>query len=110
MKKVLQKYVSKVEEFLSILWLCRILGSHDNTTPFKERGNKPDPEMIDKIGVWQAWVLDNRMYCKRCGHVPDVTKRFIARCIAMDAEDKTEKEKIVSSLVQEITTPPFEKY
>lgn len=100
MKKALLKYTLKVKQYLCL---------HNLTTPFKERG-EVDPKMVEEIGAWNAYVLDNRMFCKKCGYIPKVTNRFIATAKEIDKKNLTDKEKMVESIMTSITTPPFEKY
>ncbi len=62
-------------KFISKIWWCDILGMHHWTSPYEERG-KPDKEKVEKEGIIKAFLDDTTMYCKRCGHVSDVSKEF----------------------------------
>lgn len=100
---MIRELLTKIRQYLCF---------HDFTTDFKERGCV-DKAMVAKIGFWKAWVQDNRMYCKKCGHVPEVTIEFLKRCEQIDKEidkDETEEQKLISSFINEILneilTPP----
>lgn len=53
---------------------CRLLGSHNWTTPFIERGCKVNTALVTTAGLLQAFKHDTKMYCKDCGELSPANK------------------------------------
>lgn len=87
---------TKIKQFLCF---------HDYTSPIKERGGQPDTAAIEKVGIFKAFILDSRMYCKKCGHVPQITLDAMRRSEEIDKRNITEKEKLAIYMIGEITRP-----
>lgn len=60
-------------------WLNCKTGGHDWTNPILARDNKPDLELIKQVGIADAFALDTIMYCKHCGYVPEVSRRWLRK-------------------------------
>jgi len=46
---------------------------HDWTTPFLERGCEIDHDAIVKYGHMEAFKMDTKMFCRRCGKVHELS-------------------------------------
>lgn len=78
---------------------------HSFTSQIQERGGKPDMAMIEKVGAFRAFMIDSRMYCKKCGFVPQITLDALKRGEEIDKRNITEKEKLATYMIGEITRP-----
>lgn len=63
-------------KWLRKFWNCTLWGAHEWTTPFLERGNIVDQQLMAEIGVMETWAHDNLMYCKHCEHISEPTRRM----------------------------------
>lgn len=46
---------------------CHLLGTHEWTTPYMERGEKVDMNQVRLLGTLESFRLDNEQYCRICG-------------------------------------------
>lgn len=83
-------------------WLC---WNHDYTSPIKERGGRLDAQLVIQLGTFKAFVSDSRMYCKKCGYVPQITLDAMKRGEDIDKMNIDNKEKLAIYLIGEISKP-----
>jgi len=50
-------------------------------------------------------MIDSQMYCKKCGFVPQITLDALKRGEEIDKRNITEKEKLATYMIGEITRP-----
>lgn len=89
-------FITRVKQFFCFF--------HSFTTQIQERG-APDISKVLNEGTFRAFLHDSRMYCRKCGYVPQITLDSMKRGEEIDKQNITEKEKLTVYIINEIIRP-----